>query len=195
MAQFSSVSTDANAFGFRPYRSLTPPHVQYFQESTAVSSQLIKAGHVVSFDTVVASASHRIVVAPSSGGNGANLLQTTNVLGVALANSTSDGSTAGLGTYGRNIPVALAVAGQEFLGYLAGDLPSHSSIVGLTRAVRWDATRNLFNIDSTNSTAALANVVITGVVEESTVGDTNGPVIFRFLSTQTAPAIGRGSAG
>ena len=203
MAQYSSAST---ILGFRPYRSARgQPTIQYFQESTCVSSQLIRRGHVVSFDTVVASASHRIVVAPSSGGTGANLLGTTNVLGVALENSTSDGSTTGLGTAGRMIGVALAEQGTEFVGYLRGDLPAVSSMVGLTRAIIWDSTRNLFNLDSTNSTAALAVCVVTGILRlgsdgaggavESTVGDTNGPVLFRFLSTQTAPLVGRGSAG
>jgi hypothetical protein len=194
MAHYSSASTD---LGMRPYRSIAgPPHIQYFQISTATggSSKVIHAGQIVSFDTVAASASHRIVVAPSSGGTGANLLQTTNVLGIALETSTSDGSTTGIGTPAQTIGVCLATPNQEFVGYLRGDLPSHSSIVGLTRAVIWDSTRQIFNIDSTNSTAALANVVITGVPEESTVGDTNGPVIFKFLSTQTSPVLGRGAA-
>ena len=198
MAQFSSVSTDAIAYGFKPY--ITPfgsPQVRFYQESTAVSSQVIRAGHVVSFDTVAGTNSNRIVTAPSSGGAAARMLNTTNVVGVALANSTSDGSTTGLGTFGCLIPVAVADANTIFLGYLCGDLPNVSSIVGLQRAVKWDSTRNVFTVDSTNSTAADWSVVITGVPPGSvaggesndTVGDTNGPVLFKFLSSQTAPTV------
>ena len=190
MAQLSSVSTEA-LLGFRPYRVTYGgmPQTRRFEESTATggSSKVIRAGQVVSFDTVAASCSYRIVVAPSSAGDGGNLLQTTNVVGVALETSTSDGSTTGMGSVARTLLVALADRHTEFLGYLRGDLPSHSSIVGRQRAVAWDATRNMFNIDSTNSTAALAAVVITGLPAESTVGDTNGAVLFRFLSTQTHP--------
>ena len=193
MAHYSSASTD---LGMRPYRSMVPPRIQYFQVSTATggSSKVIHTGQIVAFDTVAASASHRIVLANSSGGDGANILLTTNVVGVAVETSTSDGSTAGIGTAAQTIGVALATDGQEFLGYLRGDLPSHSSIVGLVRAVIWDSTRQIYNIDSTNSTAALASVVITGVVSESTVGDTNGPVLFKFLSTRTSPVLGRSGA-
>ena len=153
---------------------------------------MIRLGDIVSFDTVVASANHRIVKAPSSYGTGVNLLGTTNVLGVALGASTSDGSTTGLGSIGRLIAVATPGYGTEFLGYLRGGLPAVSSMIGLQRAVIYDSTLQIFNIDSTNSTAALATVVVTGISSgetESSLGDTNGAVIFRFLSTQTAPAV------
>lgn len=187
MAQFSSVSTAVTMRAYNnPYGAIRTG--EYF-ESTCVSSQLIRAGHIVSFDTVSATNNFRLVVAPSSGGNGGRVLNTTNVVGVALSNSTSDGSTTGLGLPGRKILVALADGINVFIGQLKGDLPNASSIVGLQRAVYWDSTRNTFQIDSTNSTASDAGVVIVGVPQESSVGDTNGQVLFKFLSTMTAPAV------
>src|SRR6185503_20620498 len=112
----------------------------------------------------------RLKRAPFDGGNGANLLNTTNVVGVAIEASTSDGSTAGL-TQGnlnqvgnRMIGVAIAESGAEYLGYLIGaNSASGSSLIGARRAVAYDSTNHVYVIDSTNSTAALASVIITDV--------------------------------
>lgn len=195
MAQYSSVSTDYGAFGMRPVRNPGfSPVILYYETSTCVSSNLIKAGCPVSFDTVAATASHRIVRCPSSGGAAGDVLLTTNIIGVAIESDTSDGSTAGVGV-NRKIGVVLATDNQEFLGFLEGDLPSASSIVGLQRGLSWDSTRNIYAISSTNSTTADFSVVITGLPPNdnaSSLGDTNGPVYFKFISTRTAPVLGRG---
>ena len=128
--------------------------------------------------------------APFNGGNGSNLLNTTNVIGVAVEASTSDGSTTGLADPNvRRLGVMVAEAGCAYLGYLIGtDNVSASSLIGLNRAVRFDTTNKIYGIDSTNSTAALASVTITNI-PNGTVGDTNGPVVFRFLSTGVSAAV------
>jgi hypothetical protein len=43
-------------------------------------------------------------------------------------------------------------------------------------------------VDSTNSTAALVTITITGI-PEGTVGSTNGPVYFKFLSSNVSEAV------
>ena len=183
----------------RPYRhpSGSPP-IRYYEEDTCAATAIIRRGDVVSFDTVVASASHRLLRAPSSGGDGTNLLQVgvTSLLGVAAQGSTGDGSTTGLqssvGTRaneGKRIGVYLADPQTEFLGYLssagAGPAIASRNLIGLRRPLIYNRTEHNFFIDSTNSTAALAAVVITDIPSES-VGDTNGPVIFRFMSSNVA---------
>ncbi len=182
----------------RPYRHPHgSPQIRYFEESTAASTATIRRGDIVSFDTVVASASHRILRAPSSGGNGSNLLQVavTSLLGIAAENSTSDGSTLGLASSvgtrsgNRQIGVFIADAGSEFLGYLssagAGPAVASRSLIGSRKSVIYDRNQHAFFVDSTNSTAALAAVVITDIPSES-IGDTNGPVIFKFLSSNVS---------
>lgn len=165
------------------------PLIRYFQESTAVSTAVIKLGDIVSNDTVTSSAAFRIRRAPFDGGNGANLLNTTNVYGVAVEASTSDGSTTGLSNPRvRLIGVAVAEPNAEFLGYLGGNGAADSTMVGLAKAVRYDSTNHVYLVDSTNSTAALASVVITNI-PEPTIGDTNGAVIFKFLSTGVSPVV------
>lgn len=184
----------------RPYRhgSGTPP-IRYFEESTCASTAIVRRGDVVCFDTVVASAAHRILRAPSSGGNGGNLLQVgiTSLLGVAADGSTGDGSTLGLassngtrGSLGKQLGVYLADPGTEFLGYLstggAGPAIASRNLIGTRKAVVYDRNLHNFYIDSTNSTVALAAVVITDIPSES-IGDSGAaPVIFKFLSTNVA---------
>jgi hypothetical protein len=184
----------------RPYRNASgSPPLRYFEESTCVSTAVIRRGDVVAFDTVVASASHRILRAPSSGGNGGNLLQVnvTSLLGVAAEGSTGDGSTTGLassngtrGTQSKSLGVYLATPGSEFLGYLstggAGPIIASRNLIGTRKAVVYDRNLHNFYLDSTNSTVALAAVVITDIPSES-IGDSGAaPVIFKFLSTNVA---------
>lgn len=173
------------------YRSgSVTPEIRYYQESSCVSTAVIKAGDIVSNDTVTTT-KFRIVRAPAGGGTGANLLGTTNVLGVALEASTSDGSTGTLDDAGNNrkIGVAVANADAEFVGYLIGaNNVTGSSLVGAVRAVRYDSTNHIYAIDSTNSTAALLGVQITGI-PEGTDNSTGGPVVFRFLSSWTSPIV------
>lgn len=190
-----TINAGSNPSHYRTRSGAATAAIRFFQESTAVSTAVIKAGDIVSNDTVVSTGGFRIVRAPFNGGGGSNLLNTTNVLGLAMEGSTSDGSTAGLTDGGLNqsgnrmIGVFVADPDTEYKGYLIGaNNVSGSSLIGAQKAVRYDSTNHIYGIDSTNSTAALASVVITDVPLE-TVGDTNGPVIFKFLSTGVSPAV------
>lgn len=159
------------------------PVIRFFEESTCASTAAIKYGDIVSNDTVTTT-KFRIVRAPFNGGNGSNLLNTTNVLGLAIEASTAAGSSGA-----SKIGVFVAEPGAEYRAYLIGNNNvSGSSLIGLQRAIRYDSTLHIYAIDSTNSTAALANVVITDI-PNGTEGDTNGPVIFKFLSTGVSPAV------
>ena len=190
-----TINTDSNPRHYRSRGGASTPVIRYFQEATCASTAVIKRGDIVSNDTVVSTGGFRLKRAPFNGGDGGNLLLTTNVVGIAVEASTSDGSTTGL-TQGnlnqvgnRMIGVAIAEAGVEYLGYLIGtDNASGSSLIGARRAVRYDSTNHIYAIDSTNTTAALASIVITDVPLE-TVGDTNGPVVFKFLSTGVSDAV------
>lgn len=161
------------------------PRIMYRQESTCASTATITNGLVVTADTVVSTGGTRLVRAPSSGGNGGNLLQVgiTSLLGVAAEGSTRDGSTTGLSTPDNcKLGFYAAGPGQEFKGWLKGSGPVASSLIGLQKAIIFDSTLKTHFIDSTNSTAALAAVTITGFPSECN-GDTNGPVYFKFLSS------------
>ena len=112
-------------------------------------------------------------------------------LGIAVENSTSDGSTTGLLSSGVGIPtpnnktllVCLATPNTEFL------FPTKSSVVtstclGTRRALAYDSTLGIFYVDIANSTAGDATVIITEVPEPG--NDANNPVVVKFLSTATA---------
>jgi len=186
---------------FRPVRAPSgSPAIRYFQESTAIATAVIRRGDVVSFNTVVTTGA-RIVRAPSSGGTGTNLLQVgvTSLLGVALQDSTSDGSTTGLlastaaGNRGiRQIAVAIADGLTEFAGTISsvGATPLNvtSSLVGNLYAIQHNRTLGRWFIDSTNTTVALFACVVTDVPTES-LGDTGGIVYFKFLSSNVSPAV------
>ena len=180
----------------RSRRGNEGPNLAYFQESTAASSAVIKLGDIVSQDTSVSTGGFRIKRAYHAGGNGGNLLAIgQHIVGIAVEASTSDGSGTGLSSEGvglvqnRMIGVAAADAGTEFLGYLIGsNNVSASSLIGQQKAVRYDSTNHIFGVDSTNSTAALATVTITGV-PQGTEGSTNGPVYFKFLSSNVSEAV------
>lgn len=190
-----TINSGSNPSHYKSRGGAATPVIQYFQESTAASSAVIKCGDFVSNDTVVTTGGFRIVRAPFNGGNGGNLLNTTNVLGIASEGSTSDGSTTGLTEAGANqagarmIGVFVAQADVEYKGYLIGNNNvSGSSLIGALRAVRYDSTNHIYGIDSTNSTAAHLAVVVTDVPLE-TRGDTNGPVIFRLASSWVSAAV------
>ena len=201
--------TNSSGCTIRPYYNggMGSPRIMYYQESTAISTAVIKVGDVVSNNTVVTTGGQRIVRAPSSGGNGSNLLEVavTSILGVALEGSTSDGgvtgliddSTAtptGLTQRTRQIGVAVADGLTEFIGYFksggAGTTPrAQSSLVGLGRPIIFDSTLQRFFVASTNSTAAGNAVLITGFPSD-VLGDSGGvPVIFKFLSSNINPSV------
>jgi hypothetical protein len=177
---------------FRPFRKFeSSPRIRSFQCSTCASTATIKAGYVVTSDTVVSTGGLRLVRAPSSGGQGANLFQVgiTSLIGIAAEADTSSGSTAGLSDPNvRKIPVYLADGNTEWLGYCKGNGVIGSTMVGEQKAIIFDSTLQTYFIDSTNSTAALMAVTITDVPDYS-LGSTNGPVVFRFLSTLASPVI------
>lgn len=187
MADFT-INTDSNPYHGLTNGGISVPEIRYFQESTAASTAVIKRGDIVSFDTLVSSASHRIVRSPAGGGNGSNLLLTNAIVGVATEGSTSDGSTTSLSdANARLIGVIPARQYTEFVGYLSAGA-SAPALVGSQKAVRYDSTNHVYMVDSTNSTAALAMVTITGLVR-GTEGDTNAPVYFRFLSSNLSAVV------
>ena len=195
MADYT-INTASNPYHGRSRKGASTPVIEYFQESTAASTAVIKLGDIVSRDTSVSTGGFRIKRAYAGGGNGSNLLAIgQHIVGVAVEGSTSDGSATGLssGTGGtpltRKIGVAVADGETEFVGYLIGDAAvSRSSLVGQQKAVRYDSTNHIFGVDSTNSTAALVTVTITGI-PEGTEDSTNGPVYFKFLSSNVDEAV------
>lgn len=193
-----TINADSNPRHGKTRKGAATPVIQYFQESSAASTAVIKYGDIVSQDTTVSTGGFRIRRAYAGGGNGANLLAIgQHIVGVAAEGSTSDGnsslvdgSSAAPGApLNRQIGVFAAEPGVEYIGFLIGNLPvSASSLVGAQRCIRYDSTNHIFGVDSTNSTAALMTVTITGVVE-GTNGDTNGPVYFKFLSSNVSEAV------
>lgn len=168
----------------------TTPAIQYFQESTCASTAVIKLGDVVVRDTVTSTGGLRVRRAATSGGGGANLLLIgQTIIGIAAEAGVSDGATgqvdpssAAPGSYIPNqVGIFVAEPGCEFVGYLSAGA-SASSNNGDDFAVRYDSTNHVFMVDSTNSTAALVTVKQTGI-PQGTEGDTNGPIYFKFLSS------------
>ena len=130
-----------------------------------------------------------------------NLLQNgiVSLVGIALADSTSDGSTLGqtasTARYSgaKYIPVALADGLTEFSVTIssvgAAPLAVASSMIGTTYPLEINRTFNRWFLASTNlSTAADLSVVVTDVPSES-IGDTGGVVYFKFLSTMVSRAV------
>ena len=188
-----TIGTGSNPSHGRSRGGAATPLIRYFEESTCASTAVIKLGDIVALDTVVSTGGPRVVRAPAGGGNGANLLLTNALVGVAAEGSTSDGSTAGLlaggsaGARGKKIGVFTCEPDAEYLGYLSAGA-SHSTQIGTQKAVRYDSTNHVYMIDSTNSTAALAFVTITDIPDQH-VGDTNGPVYFKFLSSNVSAVV------
>src|SRR5688572_27266495 len=195
MADYT-INAYSNPYHGRARKGAGTPTMGYFQEATAVSTAVIKLGDVVSRDTTVSTGGFRIRRAYAGGGNGSNLLAIgQHICGIAAEASTSDGSLTGLSSEGvgvvqnRKIGVFLADPETEFVGYLIGDAAiSASSLIGQQKAMRYDSTNHIFGVDSTNSTAALVTVTITGV-PQGTEGSTNGPVYFKFLSSNVDEAV------
>jgi hypothetical protein len=195
MADYT-INTGSNPEHGRTRRGNAGPTIAYFPESTCASTLTIKLGDVVSQDTSVSTGGFRVRQAYRAGGNGSNLLAIgQHIVGVAIEASTGDGtltggSSEGVGLVQRPfIGVAAADPETEFLGYLIGNSAvSASSLIGQQKAVRYDSTNRIFGVDSTNSTAALVTVTITGV-PQGTEGSTNGPVYFKFLSSNVSEAV------
>lgn len=196
-----TIGTASNPYHGRTRKGAGTPSIVYFQESTAASSAVIKLGDICSQDTTVSTGGFRIKRAYHGGGQETNLLAIAqHIVGVAVEGSTSDGSNSGLVDLSSNnnqivskkIGVVAADPETEFVGFLASTAAtapvSGSSLIGLTRAVRYDSTNHVFTIDNVNSTVALHTVTITGI-PDNTEGDTNGPVYFKFLSSNVSEAV------
>jgi hypothetical protein len=192
----------------RPVRAAYgSPAIRSFQESTCASSKCIAVGDIVTADTVVTTGNIRIVVAPSSQGAAGNLLQNgiTSLIGVAVSESTSDGSTTGLNGDGarptaRNIMVAVADGLTEFAINVssvgATPLAIASSMIGniypiecVRSAVGQRKGHGVWFLSSTNvSTAADLSFFVTDVPSES-IGDTGGVVYGKFASTMVHKSV------
>ena len=195
-----ALNTGSNPYHGRSRKGGAAPVIQYFGESTCASSLVIKLGDIVSQDTTISTGGFRIRRAYAAGGQETNLLAVgQHIVGIAVEASTGDGTLTGgssetVGGYPPRpqIGVAIADGETEFVGYLASTAAarpvSGSSLIGVTRAVRYDSTNHIFTIDNVNSTVALHTVTITGV-PDGTVGDTNGPVYFKFLSSNVSEAV------
>ena len=171
---------------FRPYRSAkAAPTIRHFVCSTvAGSTARIKVGMPVTSDTLVSSAAFRAVRPKIATSNAQMEIAITSLLGIAGETDTVATSA----VVGATIPIYVADGQTEWLGYCAGAGVVNSTMIGQTKNVIWDSTLQTFFIDSTNSTAALNAVTITDVPDYS-LGSTNGPVVFRFLSSLASPII------
>lgn len=191
-----TIGTASNPSHGRTRFGAGTPAIAYFQEATCASTAVIKYGDIVSQDTTVSTGGFRIRRAYAGGGTGANLLAIgQHILGIAVEGSTSDGTNSGLvdlsstpgAVVSKKIGVAIAEPGCEFLAYQTNGIAA-SSNNGVTFSVRYDSTNHVFLIDSTNSTAALVTVTQTGV-PDGVEGDTNGPVYFKFLSSNLSAVV------
>jgi hypothetical protein len=171
----------------RPYRAgANTPMIRYFECSTTASTTAcIRTGDIVQFDTCAAATTcaHRIVVAQSTGGTGANLLgiNGASLVGVAVECDESDGSTKGAGP-NRKVGVAIFDRQTEFIAYTRWAGPVTSTLIGQARSIIRDSTNRIWQVDSTNSTTALMTCVITDVPYES-IGDTGSQVVFQISPT------------
>ena len=145
--------------------------------STCAAGAQIRVGQLVQFDTT-SSATHRIVRSST----GTTPLLSTNFVGVAAADDTSDGSTLGLGEGKRQISVWGAMGEFLFPTNIAG---TASTLVNTALALKWDSTLGI-HYAVANSSAADQAIWVTEVIG---VGDTNGLVAGRLFSTRVAPAI------
>lgn len=194
-----TLGTASNMSHGRSRKGAATPVLQYFQESTCPSTAVIKLGDIVSQDTNVSTGGFRVRRGYLGGGNESLLLGLgQHIVGIATEGSTGDGSATGYSSGGLGqvqnplIGVAIADGETEFLGFLASTAAtkpvSGSSLIGLTRAVRYDSTNHIYTVDNVNSTAAGHTVTITGI-PNGTEGDTNGPVYFKFLSSNLSEAV------
>lgn len=163
----------------RPYRVRAGQPLTLTRDaSTCASTATIRVGNVVKFDIVTETASHRLVRASTTAG----IDLSTNIAGIAAQSDTSDGST--LSANGAR-PLTFWAADQntEFLfpSKIAG---TASSLVGTILILGWDSTNQIHYADAGQGSSG--RIYCTEVI---TVGDTNGWIVGRFLSTAVSPAI------
>ena len=182
--------TNSTATTPRPYRSASSPQLLWLQESTTLSSAIIRYGDVVQMDVNVGTANHRVVKA-STMANVPNVISTA-LLGIAVSVPDSPASTAtatapGSTEQGRLIGILPASRRNEFL-FPTKSSGVLSSVFGTRRALGYDSTLSMFYVDIGNSTAADATVMITDIPEPGT--DANNPCVVRFISTNTHRVVG-----
>jgi len=175
----AEITLSSNSY-VRPYRCAKgSPRIHHVPASTFAAGSSILVGDVVASDTVVGSAYHRIVKMTAH-------IPSTAIWGVAAANCSHDGSTGALGLGASegvaNVPVWIADRDTEFIGYTKdqGSTACQSTLIGTLRCIARDSTLNIWYVDTANSTAGDVRIRITDVPSP---GDTNGAVVFRFLST------------
>ena len=168
-----------------PFRSAYGTfQLRWIQESTCVSTAVIRYGDVVQFDGNVATANFRVRKS-STMTNVPNVMSTNVFLGIAVGIPSDPASTVtatapGSTEQSRMVQVCLATGDTEFW-FPTKSSAVTSSLVGLQRAVGYDSTLGMFYCDVGNSTAGDAILVITDIPEPGT--DANNPVIAKFLST------------
>jgi len=167
----------------RPYRSRKGDFtIWHFEPSTAISTAAIKYGDVVQFDVNTVNGK---IVKSSTMANVPNVLSTA-LLGIALDASALAGSSAG----GEKLAVCLGDNATEFLWPTKQAGADHgSSLVGLRRAIGYDSSLGMFYIDTANSTAGDATLIITECIDP---GTTNGLYAAKFNSTNVARFVASG---
>jgi hypothetical protein len=177
----------------RPYRSpFGSPAIRYYEVSSAASTNTIRAGDLVQFDTSVATSAHRIAKASSTGGNSVNLLGINGnaLLGVAVEPDPRKDASTGMGPNAK-IGVALFDGITEFLAYTRWAGPVTSTMIGTQRSIIHDSTLRIWQIDSTNSTVALQTAIITDV-PDAYIGDTGAPVAFKIALSTLVSLVAKG---
>lgn len=185
-------TASSNSF-VRPYRSpFGAPQIRYFEASSAASTNTIRTGDLVQFDTSVTSASHRVAKASSTQGNAVNQLgiNGNNLLGVAMGPDPRTDPSTGMGINAK-IGVALFDGVTEFMAYVRGAGPVTSTMVGQPRAIIHDSTLRIWQIASTNSTAADHTAIITEV-PDAYIGDTGAPVAFKIYISSLVSLVAKG---
>lgn len=161
-----------------PYRSASGTfQMRAFEQSTAVSTAILRVGDLTGFDPQVSTATGRLRKC-STMANVPNVLSTGSWLGLAM--EAGDPAVTAAAPSTVKLTVCLATAGTEFW------FPTKSSAVTSTcinvpKALGYDSTLGMFYVDMANSTAGDVTVVVTDVPEPGT--DANNPVIVKFLSS------------
>ena len=148
-----------------------------FEQSTALSTAIIRVGDVVGFDPNVSTATGRLRKC-STMANVPNILSTGSWLGLAM--EAGDSSVSATAPSTNKLKVCLATANTEFW-FPTKSSAVTSTCVGVSKALGYDSTLGMFYVDMGNSTAGDVTVVITEVPEPGT--DANNPVIVKFLSS------------
>ena len=155
------------------YRSAKgAPHIVGYIPSTAIASTgFVGFGQVVQFDVNTGTNAHKIVRAST-----ATPVLSTVLVGVAAEPDSSN--------VGQKIAIYQADPDAEFKFPTKATGAVHTStLIGQRKALAWDSTNAFHFLDTANSTAGDARLLVTDVLDP---GTTNGYVVAKFLSTATA---------